>query len=126
MWEKFILLAGTGGVLSLARLPLGPIRESKEMWRLFLGAIEEAEAVGRACGIAMASDILEKHTQMVLSLPSSARSSMLQDLLAGRRLELDALTGAIVRLGRELGVPTPLNFAVYAGLEAYREGPPAT
>jgi 2-dehydropantoate 2-reductase len=40
-------------------------------------------------------------------------------------LELDALNGAVVRMGRELGIPTPLNFAVYAGLSAYAEGAPA-
>jgi 2-dehydropantoate 2-reductase len=49
---------------------------------------------------------------------------MLQDLKTGRRLELDSLNGAVVRLGRELGVSTPLNFAIYASLKAYADGPP--
>jgi 2-dehydropantoate 2-reductase len=124
MWEKFILLAGTGGVLALTRLTLGPIRDSDTMRELFLGAIREAEAVGRALGIAMAPNILESHWQSMLQLPRDARSSMRQDVVAGRRLELESLNGAIVRLGGELGVPTPLNFAIYAGLEAYGNGPP--
>ena len=54
----------------------------------------------------------------------TAQSSMLVDLLHGRRLELESLNGAIVRLGRELGVPTPLNFAVYAALKPYVDGAP--
>jgi 2-dehydropantoate 2-reductase len=124
MWEKFILLAGTGGVLALTRLPIGPIRESAAMSELFFGAVREAEAVGRANGIVMAPDIMEQHTKLVNSLPAESRSSMMQDVTNGRRLELDALNGAIVRLGRECGVPTPLNLAIYAGLEAYIGGTP--
>jgi len=54
----------------------------------------------------------------------SARSSMLNDILAGHRLELEALNGAVVRLGQQLGIPTPLNFAVYAALKPYVDGPP--
>jgi len=124
MWEKFILLSGTGGVLALTRLPIGPIRESKSMTELFFGAVREAVAVGRAKGIAMAPDIMEQHTRLVESLPPESRSSMMQDVTSGRRLELEALNGAIVRLGREYGVPTPLNLAIYAGLEAYIAGAP--
>lgn len=50
---------------------------------------------------------------------------MLQDLSAGRRLELEALNGAVVRQGEQVGVATPLNFAVYAALKPYADGPPA-
>jgi 2-dehydropantoate 2-reductase len=47
---------------------------------------------------------------------------MSHDILAGRRLEIEALNGAVVRLGRQAGVPTPLNFAVYAALKPYADG----
>ena len=47
------------------------------------------------------------------------------DLIEGRRLELDALNGTVVRMGRDLGVATPLNFAVYAALEPYAAGAPS-
>jgi 2-dehydropantoate 2-reductase len=124
MWEKFILLAGTGGVMALTRQSIGPIRESEAMSELFFGAIREAEAVGRRLGIAMAPDIMARYSKMVESLPPETRSSMMQDVTNGRRLELDALNGAIVRLGRECGVPTPLNLAIYAGLEPYIAGAP--
>jgi len=124
MWEKFIMLAGTGGVLALTRLPLGPIRESQAMSELFAGAVGEAEAVGRAKGIEMAPDIVLQHMSLMKTLPPESRSSMMQDVTNGRRLELEALNGAIVRLGRECGVPTPLNLAIYAGLEAYIGGTP--
>jgi hypothetical protein len=88
------------------------------MRELFLGAVREAEAVGRALGVAMAPGIVDQHWQSMLKLPADARSSMRQDIVAGRRLELDSLDGAIVRLGHKAGVPTPLNFAIYAGLRS--------
>ena len=55
----------------------------------------------------------------------SARGSMYFDLVEGRRLELDAINGAVSRMGRELGVATPLNDTVYAALEPYAAGAPA-
>ena len=123
-WEKFILLAGSGGVMALTRLPLGPILACPETSALFRGAIEEATAVGRALGIPLREDCVDHHWAFVSRQDPSARSSMLNDVMAGHRLELEALNGTVVRLGRQLGIPTPLNFAVYAALKPYVEGMP--
>ena len=51
-----------------------------------------------------------------------ARPSLLEDLVDGRRLELESITGVIVQLGRQVGVPTPMNVAIYAALKPYAEG----
>ena len=59
------------------------------------------------------------------NMDPEGRSSQLQDLEAGRRLELEFLNGTAVRLGRELDVPTPLNFAIYAALKPHVDGPPS-
>jgi 2-dehydropantoate 2-reductase len=120
-----VLLAGTGGVMALTRLPFGPLRDCREARELFRGAMQEAAAVGRARGVALPPDLVERHWQMVLGLPPAGQGSMLQDLRAGRRLELEALNGAVVREGQQAGVATPLNFAVYAALKPYVDGPPA-
>jgi 2-dehydropantoate 2-reductase len=124
LWEKFVLLAGSGGVMALTRLPCGPLRDCAETAALFRGAMEEADAVGRAAGVPLPADLIDRHWQTFVGLPAAAQGSMLQDLKAGRRLELESLNGAVVRLGRELGVPTPLNFAVYAALKPYAQGAP--
>jgi 2-dehydropantoate 2-reductase len=87
--------------------------------------MQEADAVGRARGVGLPPGLVERHWQMVRGLPASGHGSMLQDLLAGRRLELEALNGTVVRLGREVGVPTPLNFTVYAALKPHADGSPA-
>ena len=124
LWEKFILLAGIGGVMAVTRLTAGPLRRCEEASALFRGAMEEAWAVARAGGVCLPPDVVERQWQKVLRLPAAAHGSMLQDLKAGRRLELESLNGAVVRRGRELGVPTPLNFAVYAALKPYANGTP--
>ena len=125
IWEKFVALAATGGVMSLTRLTAGPIRGCPETRALFLGAMEEAAAAGRAQGVRIADDLVDHHMALVDRAPPGARSSMAADLLNGRRLELESLNGTIVRLGRDLGVPTPLNFAIYAALKPYVDGAPS-
>jgi 2-dehydropantoate 2-reductase len=127
LWEKFIFTC-VGAVCVLARLPVGAIAGRPESAELARGVMAEAEAVARAKGIALESGTLERlfgRFKTVASTSPAMRPSMYFDLEQGRRLELDALNGAVVRMGRELGVPTPLNFAVYAGLSAYAEGAPA-
>jgi 2-dehydropantoate 2-reductase len=124
LWDKFILLAATGGVMAMTRLSIGAIRACSETSALFRGVIEEAAAVGRALGIPLPEDCVDQHWALVSGLDPSARGSMSHDVMAGRRLELEALNGTVVRLGRQVGISTPLNFAVYAALRPYAEGAP--
>lgn len=126
MWEKFIVVCATGGVMALMRLPLGPIVDCAESRALFLSTMKEVEAVARAKGMVLPDGTAQRlFDYLVANMAPSGRSSQAIDLAAGRRLELEALNGAVVRLGREAGVPTPLNFAIYAALKPYINGPPA-
>jgi 2-dehydropantoate 2-reductase len=125
LWEKFVALAATGGAMAMTRLPIGPIRDCSETIALLRGVMDEAVAVGRAFGIPLPDNCVERHSAILSGLDRSARGSMSHDILAGRRLEIEALNGTIVRLGREVGVATPLNFAVYAALKPYAEGSPS-
>ena len=81
-------------------------------------------AVGRASGIALADDFVAKQLAFGDTLPYEMRASMLHDLVAGNRLEAPWLCGAVVRLGQEAGVPTPVNATVYAALLPYVNGTP--
>jgi 2-dehydropantoate 2-reductase len=125
LWEKLVALSATGGVMAMARLPMGPILACPETSAFFRGTMEETAAVGRAAGIPLPDDCVQQHWTTVSGLDPSVRSSMLVDLLAGRRLELESLNGTVVRMGQQAGIPTPLNFAVYATLKPYAEGSPA-
>jgi 2-dehydropantoate 2-reductase len=124
LWEKFILLAATGGVMAMTRLSIGQIRVCPETSALFRGVIEEAAAVGQALGIPLPEDCVDQQWALVSDVDPSARGSMSHDVMAGHRLELEALNGTVVRLGRQVGISTPLNFAVYAALKPYVEGAP--
>ncbi len=126
LWEKFILLAASGGVMAMTRLTTGQILACPETSALFRGAIEEAAAVGRALGVPLPKDCVDQHWALMSGLDPSTRGSMSHDVMAGRRLELESLNGTVVRLGRQAGVATPLNFAVYAALKPYIEGAPPT
>jgi 2-dehydropantoate 2-reductase len=125
LWEKFVLGSAIFGLDGLLRLPLGTILERPALGELYRGLLRETAAVGRARGVPLPEAIVERHWEGLVSLMAenpSAHTSLYHDLVAGRRLELEAMGGAVVRLGREAGVPTPLHFAVYAALTPYAEG----
>ena len=85
----------------------------------------EVVAVGRASGVALSDDLVDRQLAFVDGLPHAARSSMLNDLQKGNRLELPWLAGAVVRLGAEKGVETPVNRMIYGALKFYEQGAPA-
>jgi 2-dehydropantoate 2-reductase len=119
MWEKYIFIAAQGGMTALTRLTVGEIREIPETFALYLDAAEEVAAVGRASGVAIPDGQRERVRRLALSLDPGSRSSLYHDLTHGRRMELDALPGNVVRLGEKYGVPTPVCRAIYAALKPY-------
>ena len=125
VWQKFLMICAVSGLAALTRLPFGPIRDCPETAALLRGLLDETEAVARAQRVPLPIDAVESALTAIRAVEPSRRSSMYTDLMAGRRLELEALNGALVRLGRDRGIPTPLNFAIYAALQPYVDGPPA-
>jgi 2-dehydropantoate 2-reductase len=125
IWDKFVVACFSLGLGALMRSPLAPILENPESRALALGVLSEAAAVARAEGVDLPAGTPERwirYAEERVALNPDLAGSMYFDLLQGRRLELEAINGAAVRLGRKHGVPTPLNFAVYAGLLPYVNG----
>jgi 2-dehydropantoate 2-reductase len=122
IWDKMAFLATFAGLTALMRLPIGPIREDAETRAMLREGLTEACAVARAKGIALPDDYVERTLARCDGLPHEMKSSMLQDLERGRRLELAWLSGAIVRLGRELGVPTPTHAFITSALKLHADG----
>ncbi len=125
LWEKFILLAPLAGLNALTRLATGKWRADAELLALFEAALHETAAVGRAEGVRLPSDIVEKTLKTMWSMPDYHMSSMGNDLLRGNRLELPWVAGKVVELGRRHGVPTPVNGFIYTALKLYANGAPA-
>ena len=121
-WTKFVGLATNAALTSLTRQPAGYVYHDSSMLPFALASIAEVESVARAAGIALPIDIASKTLALLQSFPSEMYASMYHDLAAGKRLELDSLSGYIVRLGGELGVATPVHGLVYACLKPYAAG----
>jgi 2-dehydropantoate 2-reductase len=122
IWDKMAFLATFAGATALMRRPIGAIREDAETRAMLLAGLEEASAVACAKGIALPDDFVERTLERCDRLPYEMKSSMLQDLERGRRLELPWLSGAIVRLGRELGVLTPTHAFIITALKLHAGG----
>jgi 2-dehydropantoate 2-reductase len=122
IWEKFVFLSALSGMTCLTRQPVGVIRADAHLRATFEAVMRETWAVGRAQGVALADDFVDRQLAFADTLPHEMRASMLHDLLAGNRLEAPWLCGAVVRLGRELGVATPVNATILAALTPYLQG----
>lgn len=109
LWTKFLFIASVAGLTSVMRAPLGPILARTEGRDLLRRAMQEVESVARARGPALDPDIVERTMVFAEGLEPTTTSSMARDVAAGRRTEHDALSGAVVRAGRETGVPTPVH-----------------
>jgi len=122
LWVKFVRLATWSGVTTATRSPMGVVRDTPETYELMMAAIEEVIAVGKAKGIAFPADLMEGTISIIKNFPPNSKSSMLEDIERGRRLELPWLSGAVVRIGKEVGVPTPIHQFITTVLTPFVNG----
>jgi 2-dehydropantoate 2-reductase len=122
LWVKFVRLSTWSGMTSVTRSPMGVVRDDPALFAMMMTAIDEAIAVGTARGITFPPDIVETTLGMIRNFPAASKSSMLEDLERGRRLELPWLSGAVVRLGKEVGVPAPTHEFITAVLSPFANG----
>ncbi len=112
IWEKYVFLVGLSATTTSMRRTLGPIRSNAQTRAFLHDLIREVVAVGRAHGVALPEDYADNRMAFGDTLPADMTSSMHHDLEKGNRLEVEWLSGGVVRLGKEKGVPTPCNRAV--------------
>jgi 2-dehydropantoate 2-reductase len=112
IWQKFIMLVGLSALTTITGQTIGPIRDNPVTNTLLEQVMGETAAVARARGIDDGDDILAMALGFVDGLPTAMTSSMAGDRARDNRLELDWLSGAVVRIGTELGVPTPANQSI--------------
>jgi len=115
LWSKLCFLAPFALATSASGLDKGGIFADPEWKRRLYAAIEEATAVANASGAEVSAATIEK---IMDPLPAAMRSSMAKDLMAGRKLELDAIGGPIVRGGAKYGIPTPVTKELMSEIEA--------
>jgi 2-dehydropantoate 2-reductase len=118
-WEKYVLLVAFSAVTAATQLTVGDIRGSEAASAMMRAIMDEAWSVGRAMGVPLADDLVERQHALVLAQKDSEASSLRHDLLTGHRMELEALQGTLRRLGRETGIATPWTDAAYAILQPW-------
>ena len=122
IWEKFVFLSAVSGVTSAVRLPIGPIRTHPAARELLTRAMRETANLGRARGVALPEDAVERQMAICDRLPADSVSSMQTDLSRGNRLELPWLSGGVARMGLESGVETPAHAFLAAVLGPHAAG----
>jgi 2-dehydropantoate 2-reductase len=116
LWEKFIFITGWGGVGALTRAPIGIIRSQPSTRQLLCQVMQEILQVAKARGIALDHRVVDTALNLLDEMPADGTASMQRDIMSRSPSELDAQTGAVVRLGSEAGVDTPINALIYACL----------
>jgi 2-dehydropantoate 2-reductase len=122
IWEKFVFLVGLSAATTTMRSTLGPIVANPAARAFLLEVMREVVAVGRAHEVRLPEDFAEQRVAFCEGLPPEMDSSMHADLDNGRRLEVDWLSGAVVELGKAVGVPAPMNRAARDILALYAQG----
>ena len=122
IWVKFVRLTVFSGMTAVTRCPIGPLRDDAALKEMMRGALRESVAVAVARGIPLGGTLVDEIEAANAALPANARSSMLEDLERGRPLELPWLSGAIVRIGQEVGVDTPIHRFITTVLQPHVNG----
>lgn len=116
LWKKFVFITAVGGLTALTRLSLGEILRSQETRELLGEAMRETLAISRTQGIDIEPAFVDSVFDTLAKFDNETRSSLYYDLSHGKPLEIDALSGTVVRFGLSAGVPTPIHRTIYASL----------
>jgi 2-dehydropantoate 2-reductase len=108
LWEKLVINVGINPLTALLRVPNGALLELPDAWEVAVAASVEAQRVAVAAGLNLSGDPEARLTQVCTNTAAN-RSSMLQDILAGRPTEIEALNAQVASRGRGLGLATPVN-----------------
>jgi 2-dehydropantoate 2-reductase len=122
IWTKFTRLSVFSGMTAVTRGSVGTIVNDPDLLAMLEAAVAEARDVAHAKGIPVPGSVVEDVVRAYSALPPQARASMAEDLERGRRLELPWLSGAVVRIGKEVGVATPIHGFIATVLKPFVDG----
>jgi 2-dehydropantoate 2-reductase len=125
LWEKLVINVGINPLTALLRVPNGVLLKLPEAWEVAVAAAMEAQTVAQAAGLTLSGDPGARLRQVCANTAAN-HSSMLQDILAGRPTEIEALNAQVANRGRALGLPTPVNDLLTLLLRAAAQSAPFT
>ena len=126
LWSKLMFLTSMSAINCITRQPVGLVQSDGETIALYMDAMREVAAVATAHGVSLGEEEIANNMALAKSFPPNNKTSMFQDLEAGQRLEIDYLSGAVVRLGREKGIETPIHRTAWVAIKPWINGPPTT
>ena len=126
LWSKLMFLTSMSAINCITRQPVGLVQSDGETIALYMDAMREVAAVAVAHGVSLGEEAIANNMALAKSFPPNNKTSMFQDLEAGQRLEIDYLSGAVVRLGREKGIETPIHRTAWVAIKPWINGPPTT
>jgi 2-dehydropantoate 2-reductase len=126
LWYKFMLNVGLNQTTALLRLPYGPLKQGQpgtipEARALMFAAMRETIAVANTEGVDLNDGDMETVETAYSRLSDSGCTSMCQDVLAGRKTEVELFALTVMELGRKHGIPTPVNETLYYALRAIEQ-----
>lgn len=113
IWTKFLFITTVSAIGALTRTSVDEMAASPEIKNIMLKTAEEILAVANAKGIKLTSEIIKKQFEIIENQPKNTTASLQRDIMEGKPSELEAQNGTIVRLGKQLGIPTPTNNFIY-------------
>jgi 2-dehydropantoate 2-reductase len=116
LWAKFLFVASWGGVGAITRAPIGVIRSVSQTRRMLERSMQEIYEVADALNVNLAPDAVSAAMGFIDTLPPNGTTSMQRDIIENRPSEIESWTGAVVRFGRDAGVPVPINEFTYNSL----------
>lgn len=116
LWAKWLFVTPVGGVGAVTRAPIGIMRSQPETRAMVAGAMEEIYAVATARGVPLPPDAVATALAFLDRQPAHGTASLHRDIVEGKPSELEAWNGAVDRLGREVGIPTPIHTFIYHSL----------
>lgn len=121
LWFKYMCNVGENLTCALLGIPFGVFRDSEEANEIRWAAMKEVQAVAAAKGIIIEEEQMRKQYDTVCRIPYNNKPSTLQDLEAGRKTEIDMFAGGMVRMGKELGIDTPVCWMFLQGIKVLEE-----
>ncbi len=125
IWDKLLINVATGALSGITRLAYGDLYQVPELQACAVAAVAEAMAVATACGVRTSiTDPVQAWRKAGAGLPYEFKASVLQTLERGVRTEVDYINGAVVQLGLQHGVPTPVNATLLACIKGLEQNLP--
>lgn len=118
MWKKWMLNVGLNQISALTGATYGDFTRLPEVMELAKSAMREVVHIAQAASVALSYEDIETIPSIVATLLPDGKTSMLQDIEAGRRTELESFAGTVLELGRQYGVDTPINHMLYRLIRA--------